>query len=197
LILLMCRLEMTDRLSLEQARSKNKEGIMDVSQAIRRKRAVRKFLPQPLSKEQENAILNAGRRAQSSKNQQTWDFIAIRSRETLLALSQCGEWAGHLAGAAFAVAILTPDPMSKFQIMFDAGQAAAYMQLAGWELGIGSCIASIYEEEKARGILGFPPSLHLHIAISFGFPADESKLVAGPKKGGRRSLIEVVHQEKW
>ena len=32
--------------------------------------------------------------------------------------------------------------------MFDAGQAAAFMQLAAWELGIGSCPASIYEPKK-------------------------------------------------
>ena len=39
------------------------------------------------------------------------------------------------------------DPGEKFQTMFDAGQAAAYMQLAAWELGVGSCLASIYEPE--------------------------------------------------
>ncbi len=69
--------------------------------------------------------------------------------------------------------------------MFDAGQAAAYMQLAAWELGIGSCPASIYEAEKAREILGFPATLHLRIALSFGYPAEENKLSATPKKGGR------------
>ena len=57
--------------------------------------------------------------------------------------------------------------------MFDAGQAAAYMQLAAWELGVGSCPASIYEPEKARQMLGFPAELHLRIALSFGYPADE------------------------
>jgi len=170
---------------------------MNVSDAIRTKRAVRKFEDKPLPEDVIHAILNAGRRAQSSKNEQGWQFIAIRDKAILKALSETGTYAGHLAGAALGVAILTPDPTGKFQIMFDAGQSAAYMQLLAWELGVGSCLASIYEHEKARQILGFPSELHLRIAISFGYPADEQKLTAAPKKGGRRTLEEIVHWDTW
>jgi nitroreductase len=170
---------------------------MDVSEAIRTKRAVRKFQGEPLPEDVTHAILNAGRRSQSSKNEQAWQFIAIRDKAILEALSKCGTYAGHLAGAALAVAILTPDPTAKFQTMFDAGQAAAFMQLAAWELGVGSVPASIYEAEKAREILGFPPEWHLRMALSFGYPLDEERLSAPPKKGGRRSLGEIVHWDKW
>jgi nitroreductase len=174
-----------------------KEGCMNVSDAIRMKRAVRKFQDKPLPEEVAHAILNAGRRSQSSKNEQTWQFIAIRDKSVLKALSECGEWAGHLAGAALGVAILTPDPEGKFQIMFDAGQAAAFMQLAAWELGVGSVPASIYEPEKARQILAFPPEWHLRIALSFGYPLDERRLLEAPVSGGRKSLEEVVHWDRW
>ena len=170
---------------------------MNVSEAIRLKRAVRKFQEKPLPDDVAQAILNAGRRSQSSKNDQGWQFIAIRDKAILNALSRTGTYAGHLAGAALGVAIVTPSPEGKFQDLFDAGQAAAYMQLAAWELGVGSCLASIYEPEKAREILGFPPDWHLRIAISFGYPADEEKLSAPPKKGGRKSLEEMVHWDKW
>src|SRR5512145_503328 len=170
---------------------------MNVSEAIRTKRAIRKFQDKPLPEDVIHAILNSGRRSQSSKNEQAWQFIAIRDKSVLEALSKCGTYAGHLAGAALAVAILTPDPTAKFQIMFDAGQAAAFMQLLAWELGVGSCLASIYEMEKAREILGFPPEWHLRIALSFGYPADEEKLSAPLRKGGRRSLEEIVHWERW
>jgi len=170
---------------------------MDVSLAIRQKRAVRQFIDAPLPEKVDYAILNAGRRSQSSKNSQPWQFIAIHDKTTLKALSECGNWAGHLAGAALGVAILTSDPAEKFQTLFDAGQAAAYMQLAAWELGVGSCLASIYEPEKARQLLGFPPDLHLRIAISFGYPQDPEVFTTPPKKGGRRSLDQVVHWEKW
>ena len=170
---------------------------MDVKEAIRTKRAVRKFLDKPLSEERMRAILNAGRRSQSSKNNQDWRFIAVTDKSILKELSQCGESAGHIAGAALAVAILTPSPGEKFQYLFDAGQSAAFMQLAAWEMGIGSCPASIYDFEKAREVLGFPPEWHVRLALSFGYPADEEKLSAAPKKGGRKGLEEVVHWEKW
>ena len=170
---------------------------MNVSDAIRTKRAIRKFQDKPLSEEIVRTILNAGRRSQSSKNTQAWQFIAVTDKKILKELSQCGEWAGHIAGAALCVAILTPDPEGKFQIMFDAGQAAAFMQLAAWELGVGSVPASLYEFEKTRSILKFPAEWHLRIALSFGYPLEEEKLSAPPKKGGRVPLEEVVHWEKW
>jgi nitroreductase len=170
---------------------------MNVSEAVRTKRAIRKFQDKPLPEEVVQAILNAGRRSQSSKNSQAWQFISIGDKSVLKELSQCGEWAGHLAGAALGVAILTPDPEGKFQIMFDAGQAAAFMQLAAWELGVGSCPASLYEFDKTRSILKFPAEWHLRVALSFGYPLEEEKITAAPKKGGRRSLDEVVHWNRW
>ena len=170
---------------------------MNVSEAIRTKRAVRQFLDSPLPEEAVQSILNAGRRAQSSKNTQPWHFIAIRDRATLQALSALGTYAGHLAEAALGVAILTPPPEQRFSIMFDAGQSAAYMQLAAWELGIGSCLATIYEPEKARQLLGFPDELHINIALSFGYPQDAEMLTRQPQKGGRQNFSDIVHWEHW
>jgi nitroreductase len=170
---------------------------MDVKEAIHANRAIRKFINTVLPEDIVITILNAGRRAQSSKNSQPWQFIAIQDKRILTELSKCGEWAGHLAEADLGVALLSPDPMEKFQIMFDLGQSAAYMQLTAWELGVGSCLASIYNHERARQILGFPPDLHLRIAISFGYPENASLLSVPLKKGGRKSFDEIVHWEKW
>ncbi len=170
---------------------------MNVTDAIKFKRAVRQFSDQALPQEAIRAILNAGRRSQSSKNSQPWNFIAITDKAMLKGLAECGMYAGHIAGAALAVAIVHADPGEKFQLMFDIGQTAAYMQLAAWELGSGSCLASIYEPNKARQLLGFPADMDLRIAISFGYPQDAQALVNLPKKGGRRSFEEIVHWEKW
>jgi len=170
---------------------------MEVSKAIRTKRAVRSFDPGRLPTEAVQAILNAGRRSQSSKNSQPWHFIAIQDRAELEALSRTGTYAGHLAGAALGVAILTPDPAQRWSILFDAGQAAAYMQLAAWELGIGSCLATIYDPEAARDLLRFPAELELHVALSFGYPAELAVLTAPPAIGGRRMFADVVHNERW
>jgi nitroreductase len=170
---------------------------MNVQDAIRAKRAVRQFLPGPLPEEVIDAILWAGRRSQSSKNSQPWRFIAITRRQTLEQLSKLGTYAGHLAGAALGVVILTPDPTNHLSVMFDAGQAAAYMQLAAWELGVGSCIATLHQPEPARPLLGFPAEWQARMALSFGYPADPAALTRPPKTGGRQPLDELVHRERW
>jgi nitroreductase len=165
---------------------------MTVSELIRTKRAIRQFTDEPLSEEAIRSILNAGRRAQSSKNTQPWHFIAIRDRKTLRQLAQCGMYAGHLAGAPFAVALI-----SSTDDGFDLGQAAAYMQLAAWELGIGSCIASMWEPEKAKAILGVPQDLHFDVAISFGYPLPNREQSSASRANGRKLFDEVVFQERW
>ena len=96
---------------------------MDVSEAIRMKRAVRAFAARPLPDEVVESILWAGRRAQSSKNTQPWRFLVVREPTTLEALSRLGTYAGHLAGAAMGLVIATPDPAQRWSILFDAAQA--------------------------------------------------------------------------
>jgi nitroreductase len=169
---------------------------MTVYDTIRAKRAVRHFAAQPISEESLRRILNAGRLAGSSKNTQPWMFIAIRDRERLKALSECGTYAAHLAGANVGVALLTPDPAQRWSIMFDLGQAAQNMMLTAWELGIGSVMATIYEPEKARSLLGFPEEWHIRAAISFGYPSYDPASKPS-KKGMRRTFDDVVKWERW
>lgn len=170
---------------------------MDVLDAIQTKRAVRSFKPQPIPEPIIESILHAGRRAQSAKNRQPWHFLAIRGVATLKKLAGLGTYAGHISGAPFAVVIVTPDPADRWSIMFDAGQAAAYMQLAGWEQGIGSCLATVYELDAARELLQIPDHLYPQVAISFGYPDDPALLTTAPQAGGRRPFEEVVHFEQW
>src|SRR5690349_18392890 len=132
---------------------------MEVSEAIRRKRAVRNYKPGPLPREVVEKILWAGRRAQSSKNSQPWHFIAIQEHDTLMKLAEMGDFTGPLKGAALAVAIVTPDPATRWSVMFDAGQAAAYMQLAALDMGVGSCPVTLHRPEPAGELLGFPEDL--------------------------------------
>lgn len=165
---------------------------MTVEEAIRTLRAVRQFTDQPLSEDDVTAILNAGRRAQSSKNSQPWQFVAVRERATLQQLATTGTYAGHLAGAALGVVLTAGEPGG-----YDLGQATSYMMLAAWERGIGSCIATIYEPDQARAILGIPADQDVHWALSFGYPAQEQATATPPRKGGRRPLAELVHWERW
>ena len=170
---------------------------MEVREAIRTKHAVRRFSDQPVPDDVIQQILDAGRRSQSSKNTQPWEFIVVRERETLVALSKLGDFAGHLAGANFAVLLVGVQGTlwNGFDWKsFDIGQASSYLQLAAWELGVGSCIATIYKADEARELLGVPADHSLSVALSFGYPAADW---VNAKMGGRKPLDEVVRWEKW
>lgn len=170
---------------------------MNVMEAIRRKRAVRSYRPEPLPEDVVGQILYAGRRAQSSKNTQPWHFIAVRDKPMLTEFSKLGDFASYLPDVALAVAILTPDPASRWSVMFDAGQAAAYMQLAGVELGVGSCLVTLHRPEPSRELLGYPTHLYLNVLVAFGYPTDPNAFEPKLRAGGRRPIEESVHMERW
>src|SRR5450759_491574 len=120
------------------------EPALGTWEAIQSLRVVRTFADRPLEPAALERILNAGRRAGSSKNQR-WAFVVCRDREHLRELSTIGPWAAHLAEAAVAIALVTPDPRAEgapLSIEFDIGRAAQNMVLAAWELGIGSVPAT-------------------------------------------------------
>ncbi len=168
--------------------------------AVRSRRAIRRFADRPLQPVHLERILHAGRRANSSKNQQRWAFIVCRDRAHLQELAAVGPYAGHLAGAAAAVALVTPDPRTAdapLSVMFDLGQAADSMMLVAWELGIGSVPATVYQHDLAQRLLGYPDGQHCEFLLSFGYPADPDDLERPLKAGGRRPLDELVHTERW
>ncbi len=173
---------------------------MDTWHAIRAIRTVRRFRDEPLPDDALERILDAGRHAGSSKNLQRWAFVLVTDRATLRRLAAVGPWAGHLAGAAAAVALVTPDPNqpdAPLSVMFDLGRAAQNMVLAAWEMGIGSVPATVYEHDLAREILGYPADHRCEYLLSFGYPADESDLTRPSRAGGRLGLHELVHRERW
>jgi nitroreductase len=173
---------------------------MDTWHAIRTRHAIRDFAERPLDPAHLERILDAGRHAGSSKNLQRWDFVVVEDAERRRELSGVGRFAGHLAGAAAAVALVTPDPRAPgapLSVMWDLGLAAENMALAAWELGIGSCPATVYDQDLARRILGHPADRHCEYILSFGYPADPAELTRPLKAGGRRALDEIVHRERW
>ncbi|RPI97008.1 MAG: hypothetical protein EHM39_10200, partial [Chloroflexi bacterium] len=171
-----------------------------VSEAVRGNRSVRQFSDQPVSRAEIEQIVNAGRLSGSAKNRQPWQFVVVTDRAMLLALSQCGPWCGHLAGAAFGV-VLTVENLHEPPTLttpFDLGRVSQNMILTGWALGVGSCMATIYEPDKARAVLGIPAAMDVPWAISFGYPhPDVDPRQRPPRKEGRRALDEVAHWERW
>lgn len=162
---------------------------METLEAIQSKRAVRQYTDEPVAEEAIRTILDAGRLAQSSKNTQPWHFVVVREHERLEALAGCGRYAGHVAASAFTVVILQNTDWS-----FDIGQAAAYMQLAGWDLGVSSCLVYFHDTECARALLEAPDGTGIQMGIAFGYAA-EPQGAANP--AGRRKFDQVVHWERW
>jgi len=168
--------------------------------AIRSRRVIRRFADRPLTPEHLDRILRAGRRANSSKNQQRWAFVVCQDRAHLKELSAVGPYAGHLAGAAVGIALVTPNPKiadAPLSVLFDLGQAADSMTLAAWELGIGSVPATVYDHDLVKRLLGYPDGYHCEFLLSFGYPADPADLTRPLKAGGRRPLEDIVHREHW
>jgi nitroreductase len=172
---------------------------METWEAINSVRVVRKFADRPLEPEHLERILNAGRRTGSSKNEQVWTFIVVTDRKLLGELSRVGRYADHLPGAAVAVALVAPDQSTPHgrSILWDLGRAAQSMVLTAWELGIGSAPATCHSPKVAAEVLGLPEGQRCDWILSFGYPADPKKLTAPNKAGGRKSLEEVVRQDRW
>ncbi len=173
---------------------------MDVIDAIKTRRAVREFEDKPVPREIIELIVHAGRLSGSAKNRQPWQFIIVTERATLQALSECGPWCTHLAGAALAVVMAVVDMQDPPTLTtpFDLGRASQNMILAAWEQGLGSVMATIYEPDKARAALGIPAEWAVPWAISFGYPAPEADpRDRPPRKTGRKQLDEVAHWERW
>ncbi len=185
-------------------RRRTRSRLMDdqdpVWRVVHSRRVVRQFADRPLEPAHLERILRAGRRANSSKNQQRWAFIVCRDREHLRELAKLGPWAGHLAGATVAIALVTPDPKvtdAPLSVMFDLGQAADSMMLVAWELGIGSVPATVYDHDMGQRLLGYPDGYHCEFLLSFGYPTDPTVLTRPLRAGGRRPLGDLVHEERW
>jgi nitroreductase len=168
---------------------------MDVGQAIETLRAVRRFADLPIDEASVEAVLDAGRRAPSSMNEQRWAFVVVTDRDRLGELAAIGEYADHIAGAAAAVALVVPqadEDWRRESIAFDLGQCAQNLMLRAWDLGIGSAHAAVDDEALARRVLGYPEGYRCDYVLSFGYPAEPPRT-----QGTRRPYDEVVHRERW
>lgn len=173
---------------------------MEVEQAVKGLRAVRHFAPRPLSDADLHAILDAGRHAGSSKNLQRWQFIVVRDRDRLAELAAVGHSAGHLAGGAASIALVTPDPRGQdapLSITFDLGRAAENMVLVAWARGVASVPATVYDQDLCRRILDYPTDQHCEYILNFGYPAESRLVERGLRVGGRLAFSEVVRWERW
>lgn len=171
---------------------------METWDAIRARRNVRTYRPEPVPQRDLERIAEAAWRAPSARNQQHWDFVIVTDRQQLTELSTVWRGAGHIASAAAAIALVVPEPpdeRTKLIDQYDLGQATLAMTLAATDLGIGTGHSSVGDQEKARAILGVPEHHVVSYLLGIGYPADRPlRPIATPD---RRPFDEVVHRGRW
>jgi nitroreductase len=148
---------------------------METWDAITSRRNVRSFEDRPIPDEDLDRILEAGRRAPSSRNWQPWDFVLVTDRDQLRELSKVWQGAGHVADSAATVALVAAkldDADQRERAQYDLGQATLAMQIAAADLGVGTGHAAVADQAQARRVLGFPDDRYLAYLVDLGYPAD-------------------------
>jgi nitroreductase len=171
---------------------------METWDAVRARRNVRTYTDQPIPDEVLDRILEAGRRAPSSRNWQPWDFVVVTDREQLRRLSKVWQYAGYVAQSAATIALVarTPeDELSRDWIQYDFGQATMAMLLTAADLGVGTGHSSVHDQDLARELLGLPDDRFCAYLIALGYPADRP--LAPIRNPSRRPFADVVHRGRW
>jgi nitroreductase len=147
---------------------------MEVLEAIKTRRSIRKYTEGAMSEEQLGHILEAGRWAATKGNKQPWKFIILKDqtiRDELAAVLTTGKFLSQ-APVGIAIAIKTDNSP---EAPLDGAAATQNMLLAAHALGLGACWISAYDmpsENEAKRILNIPEGERLLSVISIGYPAE-------------------------
>lgn len=147
--------------------------------------ATRRFLPDPVPAEHVAAMIEAARWTGSARNRQPWRFVVVRDATLRAALSRCGAYAQHLAGAPLVVG-LAVDESSGADAHFDMGRAAQVLMGAAADLGYGTCPATLFPDSNvaaAGRLVGLEPPWAMRWALSVGRPSP-----AGDGSAGVRAI---------
>jgi nitroreductase len=121
---------------------------MDAFECIATKLEVREFSTQDVPSEIRSKILEAARLTGTGMNTQHWRFILVEKKDNLKELAEDSTSGSWVAGANFAVIVLT-NPKYGFHLI-DAGRVLQNMQLTAWNEGVGSGLFTGIREEKIR-----------------------------------------------
>ncbi len=177
----------------------------EVLNAIRGRRSVLRFEAKPVTDDEIEAILEAGRWAPSFANSQPWTFVVVRDENTRRELGQLVDriafaHRGHYAvsgkgtGDAPVLIAVVLDPVKDPQHWVEAGAVATQnMALMAHSLGLASYWAGLggKSEAEARRILGVPKGLRIASLLPIGRPA------YAPKPGERAPLAGIVRYDRF
>ena len=188
-----------------------KEEPMDLFEAIKTRRSVRKYADKPVEDEKLEAVLEAVRLAPSWANMQCWRMVVVRDakvKETLSDLSYVESYfspKGYKANPskkalaeAPMVIVLCAEPQQSGAIwgqnyyLVDAGIASENLMLAARAQGLGTVFVGVYDEVKVKGILNIPANVRVVGLFPLGYPAAEQ--TAGPP---RKPMQEICFRGMW
>jgi nitroreductase len=162
---------------------------MDVFEAIKNRRSIRKFEGMPVPEELIKKIIEAGQWAPSACNRQDWKFIIIDSQDVKERILR--ETAAYFIGKAPLLILVLyssrTDNLEYKDHLLSGAMAIQNMQLAAHSLGIGSCcVNNLPVKSKLRKILNIPHHYDPVSLLCMGFP----KFVPRPLK--RKGNIDDI-----
>ncbi len=162
---------------------------METYRTILTKLDIREFSPKKVPAEVKLKVLEAARVTGSGSNKQHWKFILVQDKEAIKKLAEDSTSGSWVAGANFAVIILTDPTLGFHQI--DAGRAAQDMQLAAWDQGVVSGLFTGLKE-SIRKDFAIPSNSKPTIVLGFGYP---TRKISGKKN--RKPLSEIAFLDKY
>lgn len=169
---------------------------MNVLEAIKKRRSVRGYRPDPVPEDTLKEILEAARLAPSASNRQPWHFVVVtdaQRRQDLARASRNQAFVGQ-APVVIAAVALEPDQTMMCGVeryAVDLAIAVDHITLAAVEKGLGTCWIGAFDQEETRRILGVPAQYKIVALLPLGYPADD------PRPKSRKDLEEIVSWEKF
>ena len=175
---------------------------MDVMEAIRNRRSVRRYSPEPIPDDVLDAMCEALRLAPSACNNQPWRFIIVTDAETRHALAKAARNQVFVAEAPVVV-VGVGFPAMAYKSMggygnsvdVDLAIAIDHLTLAAVEAGLGTCWVGAFVEEEVKRLLGIPADAKVVAMTPLGYPASPDLIHPVPE-GRRRPADDVIVKER-
>ncbi len=165
---------------------------MDVFDAIRNRRSIRKYKKDPVEDEKITKCLEAARWAPSASNRQPWHFIVVRDEKTRKKLSDMHPYGRFMRESPVVIVVLgDPEKHPKYYL-YDPSIATQNLLLAAHAQGLGTCWMGVINtpfEEDMKRLLNVPERMRIVCCVSMGYP-DETPTST------RRELAEIVSYEE-
>lgn len=159
--------------------------MMDVFEAFRNRRSIRKYLDVPVEWDKVGSILEAGRLAPSSGNLQAWKFIVVRDfkkRKLIADASAQQYWMEQAPVHIVIVGVFNKhqrffgDRGKDLYVIQDCAMAAMQMMLAAHALSLGSCFVTAINEETIGEIILIRGGARPMGVLTIGYPAEAPKM---------------------